>query len=353
MAMKKRVAPPAAAKAPEAKPEAAAAPAAPAAGAEGGAASAPAAAAATAPAAAPAAAAATAPAEGAPAPAGAPAAGAAAAGPADHYASAASELATGAALEAKVAAIVEMGFPREEVLRALRAAFNNPDRAVEYLMTGIPAGAAAPEAAAAGGGGGGAVGGGGGAGAAPAAVGGAAAAPAPAPAAAAAPGATGQPFNMFAPGAGGAGGGGGAGAAGELAFLRDNPQFQVLRGMVQSNPGLLQPMLQELGRNNPDLLRVINAHQAEFLAMINEPAPPDGAPDVAALVQQLAAGAGGSEEGEGEEGMEVELSEEDAAAVERLAALGFDRDACVEAYIICERDEEAAANYLLENAGEM
>lgn len=48
--------------------------------------------------------------------------------------SAESALVTGQMYEDAVAQIVNMGFDREQVQRAMRASFNNPDRAVEYLF---------------------------------------------------------------------------------------------------------------------------------------------------------------------------------------------------------------------------
>lgn len=79
---------------------------------------------------------------------------------------------------------------------------------------------------------------------------------------------------------------GGAGAGeggGPLEFLRTHPQFQALRSMVRVNPQILQPMLQELSKQNPNLMRTIRNNQQEFIRLINEGGEGEGEGDAMAL----------------------------------------------------------------------
>lgn len=176
-----------------------------------------------------------------------------------------------------------MGFPRDQIDRAMRAAFFNPDRAVEYILNGIPesvqqeqrAAVASPPPSSAqtqqp---------------AAPPAVGGEAAAPS-----------GDEPVNLFEQAAAqtggnregtgrnrGAGGlaaalGGGNGGnqgsgqsnAPDLAFLRNNPQFQQLRQLVQQQPSMLEPILQQVAAGNPQLAQIITENPEQFMELLAE-----------------------------------------------------------------------------------
>ncbi|KAK7262024.1 hypothetical protein RIF29_28352 [Crotalaria pallida] len=227
----------------------------------------------------------------------------------DTYGQAASNLVAGGNLEQTIQQIMDMGggnWDRDTVGRALRAAYNNPERAVDYLYSGIPEAAEV-------------------------------AVPAPTETGGVTAGAVSgvpnsSPLNMF-PQEAISGGGAGIGS---LDFLRNNPQFQALRSMVQSNPQILQPVLQELGKQNPSLLRLIQEHHAEFLQLINEPV--DGSEgDIFDQPEQDMPHA-------------INVTPAEQEAIARLEAMGFDRDSVIEAFLACDRDEQLAANYLLEHA---
>ncbi|XP_073261944.1 ubiquitin receptor RAD23d isoform X2 [Populus alba] len=179
---------------------------------------------------------------------------------ADMYGQVASNLVAGSNLEATIQEILDMGggsWNRETVVRALRAAFNNPERAVEYLYSGIPEQAEVPPVAQG------------------PASGVAVNPPAQAqqPAAPPSGGPNANPLDLFPQGLPSTGSNAGAG---NLDFLRNSQQFQALRAMVQANPQILQPMLQELGKQNPHLMRLIQEHQPDFLRLINEPVEGEG-----------------------------------------------------------------------------
>lgn len=121
-----------------------------------------------------------------------------------------------------------MGYARPQIEAAMRASFNNPDRAVEYLLSGnIPEDLEAGDEA------------------------------------------SGDDNGSSV---GGGESAGGRTGAEQLAFLRNQPQFAQMRALLQENPALLAPLLQQLAQSNPQLLQLINEHQNEFYDMINEPA---------------------------------------------------------------------------------
>ncbi|XP_062106296.1 ubiquitin receptor RAD23d-like [Humulus lupulus] len=247
----------------------------------------------------------------------------------DVYGQAASNLVAGSGLESTIQQILDMGggsWDRDTVVRALRAAFNNPERAVEYLYSGIPEQADVPPVAQV------------------AQVPAQAAANSPGiippvqasqPAAAPAVGPNANPLDLFPQGLPNVGANAGAG---NLDFLRNSQQFQALRAMVQANPQILQPMLQELGKQNPHLVRLIQEHQADFLRLINEPVE-GGEGNV---LSQMASAMPQA----------VTVTPEERAAIERLEAMGFDRAIVLEVYFACNKNEELAANYLLDHMHE-
>jgi len=90
--------------------------------------------------------------------------------------------------------------------------------------------------------------------------------------------------------AAGAGAEGGAGL-GNLDFLRNNPQFQQLRQIVQTQPRMLEPILQQVGAGNPALARQIGENPDQFLQLLSEdtgddtPLPP-GAQEISVTEEE-------------------------------------------------------------------
>lgn len=73
-------------------------------------------------------------------------------------------------------------------------------------------------------------------------------------------------------GASGRGGAvGGAEVGGHsLDSLRDNPQFQQLRQVVNQSPEMLNPILQRIAEGNPQLTKLITHNSEQFLQLLSE-----------------------------------------------------------------------------------
>ena len=213
--------------------------------------------------------------------------------------------------------LVDMSFDRADATRALNAAYGDTARAVEYILSGnIPNINNGPRAQP--------------------------------PAAAAAGGADAPGLN--------------AATGGAFAQLRQLPQFLALVAIIQQNPQMLEPLLQQLAERDPEIVRLIHENREEFLEILQQPVDPsvlqgldtgeefEEIDDEEEFAQQLAAQGGGAAAAGGlPPGAQViQITPAEKEAIDRLVDLGFDRQRALEAFLVCNRDEEMAANYLFE-----
>lgn len=205
------------------------------------------------------------------------------------------DLVMGAHADALIDNIVGLGFERELVRSAMRAAFNNPDRAVEYLMNGFTP--PAEESAL------------------------------PPPVSQSAVPQAQVPGHLTDTPLGPLGG----------APLRGVPSMpEQMRSLAGVDPAALPQIMQVIGEQNPDLLRLIEQNPETF----------------AQIMADILSGEGGQGQGQGQAGpgrIQIELTEQEMEAVNRLCEMGFTRDQVLQAYLACDKDENLAANFLFDN----
>lgn len=236
-----------------------------------------------------------------------------AAAPATLTASAADSVQMGSAYEESMLGLMALGFERAQAADAMRAAYNNADRAAEYLF--------GPESVLR---------------AALAQAGAGPAANTQTRAAQQAPPATTTPA---VPVSGNAATGGPS--TSDLLDLAsgagiDQAQIAQLRELLQSNPSLGPLLLQQVAQSSPEVMAQLG----------NDPAA------LEQLLGGLAAGGAGGRSRQ-PRGQTIQITQEEKSQLDNLESLGFSRDVALEAWLICDRNEEVAANYLFEHGGEI
>lgn len=257
-----------------------------------------------------------------------------------------STFASGNARETAIQNIMGMGFERAQVERALTAAFNNPDRAVDYLLNGIPEAPAQPPHAAAGG---------------------AEGSDAPdaestdvnvtdADATAEGEGEVDpSQVNLFEAAANAINASRSAGGSGATAGAAGEDPTAAIRQVLQHHPELVENLLAQIAQSNPQMADLIEENPEMFMRYLLNG-------DRNALVdafggEEYVEGAVGESDEEGNHGAagegqlppgttQIQITQDENNAINRLCELGFERDLVIQIYFACDKNEEAAANVL-------
>ncbi|XP_001358808.2 UV excision repair protein RAD23 homolog B [Drosophila pseudoobscura] len=125
--------------------------------------------------------------------------------------------------------------------------------------------------------------------------------------------------------------------AANLAPLMSDPRFAQLREMILQNPDQLEAILGQMSGSNPEVFEGLRNHHGEFVDLLNYDL---SLSDDDEFPQQA------------DSALQTPLTAAEAAAVDRLTALGFQHDLAVQVYLACNKNEELAADVLFRQSEE-
>ena len=128
--------------------------------------------------------------------------------------------------------------------------------------------------------------------------------------------------------------------------------------ICSQNPNALQTILMNIEQTNPQLMNNIKEHEEEFKNLLQSPVTQADLQNFQQIQNTLGGigmgsglNFGGGQRGQRSQGgVQIPLSKEEFEAVKRLKELGnFSDIEAVQSYMACEKNEELAANFLLES----
>jgi len=121
----------------------------------------------------------------------------------------------------------------------------------------------------------------------------------------------------------------------------------IIKIVCKDNPEKIFSILNNLKQKSPALLEKIKEHEQDFKNLLVSPISQEDIDNFKAFEQNLQGllGEGGRRPG----GVEIRLTQEEAEAVKRLKELGdFSQAEVIQAFFACDKNEELTANYLFE-----
>jgi UV excision repair protein RAD23 len=191
----------------------------------------------------------------------------------------------------QLADLIEMGFDRAEAEQALAAAFNDSARAVEYLTSGIPPEILEAQQAELG----------------------------QLP--------TESEYSAFP-----------TFQQTDSAFgrhIRDTPALRELRHAIQTDPQNMVPTLNAIAQEDPNLVQLITQNREEFMNWIRSRSDDEMNPLSQGEESEVSA-------------WDTGLTPDDLESLVHLQELGFSRSSALQAFMMCNKNRELAANLLVE-----